>query len=390
MTDGPVPQTSVLRQVRESHEERVLAVLRSHGAQSRAELGRRTGLSRATLYAIIRHLVGTDAVVELEADRASARGRGRPATQLTLNPAAGLALGLDLGHRRIHVAIANVAHEVIAMDSESCAERTSWTKRIDLALRLVDRVAERMEISLAALTGVGAGVVGPVFRAGGSSQPQADRAERVHDSLAAHFEVPVHVDNNTRLAALAEAIWGSAAGVENVLYVRLSYGVGGGLVLGGYLFSGAAGGAGEFGHVSVDPDGPDCACGGRGCLERYVSLGAVLEQCGCRHLAEIGERLEAGDRQVHEVVASAGERLGRVLAATCNVLNPDAVVIGGELSAVGEPLLEPVRRTINDFTHRLVRRELRVHTAALGDGGAARGGIALALHRSALLTGYPM
>lgn len=387
MPDVAVP--NVLRRLRESHEERVLAVLRTHGAQSRGELGRRTGLSRATLYAIIQRLVASDTVVETSARQDGARGRGRPATLVTLNPGAGLALGLDLGRRRVHAAIANVAHEVIASDSDSCAESASWSTRMDVALRLVDGMAARSEVSLNALTGVGAGLVGPVHHAGRPGHRRTNRIEQVRDELANRFDAPVHVDNNTRLAALAEAIWGSAAGVQNVLYIRVSYGVGGGLVLDGQLFAGAAGGAGELGHVCVEPDGPACTCGGHGCLERYVCLPAILEQCHARRFEHVLGRLRRDDSAVRSVIATAGLRLGRVIAGACNVINPEAVVIGGEVALAGDALLSPARKAIDAYAHRDVRRSLRVHAATLGEAGAARGGIALALHRSTLLADYP-
>ncbi|MEQ7009025.1 ROK family protein [Actinopolymorpha sp. B17G11] len=381
---------TVLRLLRESHEERVLAALRTRGALGRAQLEDITGLSRTTLSAIVRHLIAIGAVVEVTEVTASQRRRGRPAGVLALNKSGGLAVGIDLGHRRTHVVIVNVAHEVVASRGAPCAEKTSWRRRVELALRLVDDLTSNSAISLAALGGVGVGVVGPVAgSAAGAARSRPGRTDLVHRMLAERFDVPIFVDNNTRLAALAEAIWGSATGIQNVLYVRLSYGVGGGLILGGHLFAGADGGAGEVGHVSVDPQGLACWCGGRGCLERYVSLGAVLEQCHSRDLDGVLGRLRAGDPDVNAVFATAGERIGRVLAASCNVLNPEAIVIGGELAAAGQPLLDPAWEAIQAYAHRQVRRRLSFRTASLGELGAARGGVALVLRQSELLAGYP-
>lgn len=380
----------MLRLVREGHEERVLAALRSHGALSRSELGRRTNLSRATLSSIVRHLLSQGAIVEMAADPGPDRGRGRPVTLLTLNPAGGLVVGMDLGHRRIQVAVANVAHEIVASGSKDCAERTPWTRRVEIALELVDSVTAQSSVSLTALKGVGVGIVGPVSETGSHRHPQrASRIDLIRKRLVDRFGVPVHVDNNTRLAALAEAIWGAGAGVPNVLYLHLSYGVGGGLVVNGHLFSGADGGAGELGHVSVDPEGPRCHCGGRGCLERYVSIATLLERCHTRQFDQVLAQLAAGDRQVGEFFDEAGWRIGRVLAAACNVVNPEAIVVGGELAAAGDQLLRPVRAAIKEFAHRQVRRRLLIHTATLGQEAAPRGGIALVLRRSALLAGYP-
>lgn len=381
---------SVLRLLRRSHEERVLATLRTHGALSRAELGQRTKLSRPTLSAIVRDLLARNALVEVSSDNGPKRGRGRPASLLALNPSGGLALGLDLGHRHVHAAIANVAHEIIGSASEPCRETTSWAKRLAIAVRLVDELTESSDVSLAALGGIGVGLVGPVLESAGRARSRRqDRVNLVRTGLAERYDVPVHIDNNTRLAALAEAIWGAAVGVQNVLYIRLSYGVGGGLVLGGHLYSGAAGGAGEFGHVSVDTSGPQCECGGRGCLERYVSLGAVLEQCRARRFDHVLRRLSDGDRTVCDVIKTAGWRVGRVVAASCNVVNPDVVVVGGELAMAGDHLMKPLRAAVRTYAHRQVQHGLHTRVAALGREGAARGGVALVLRDWTLLAGYP-
>ncbi|TCC48898.1 ROK family transcriptional regulator [Kribbella capetownensis] len=379
-----------LRLLRETHEDRVLTVLRTQGAMTRAQLAERTGLSRATLSSIVQELLAADALTETAIDDTTTRGRGRPVTQLTLNASGGLALGMDLGHRFIQVTIANVAHEVVGSAGTDCSERTPWSKRLDLALDLVDTLAADNGISLSALAGVGVGVVGPVSETGGHRQPsRATRIHLVRDGLTDRFGVPVYVDNNTRLAALGEAIWGAGAGLQNVLYLRLSYGVGGGLVLGGHLFSGAGGAAGELGHITVDPRGPKCVCGGRGCLERYVSLAAILEECGVRRFDEVLRRLADGDRAVRAVISTAGTRIGEVLAAACNTVNPETVVIGGELAAAGASLLDPIRDAVRKHTHNQVRHGLQIAPAALGHDDAARGGIALVLRRSALLAGYP-
>ncbi|MGC4939515.1 ROK family protein [Kribbella sp. DT2] len=373
-----------LRLLRETHEERVLAVLRTEGAMTRAQLTEQTGLSRATLSSIVQDLLAADALTETAADDGTSRGRGRPVTVLTLNPAGGLALGMDLGHRAVQVTVANVAHEIVGTTGIACSERTTWARRLELAISLAESLAAQHSISLSALSGVGVGVVGPVGHASRSS-----RAQLVRDGLNERFGVPVYVDNNTRLAGLGEAIWGAGAGLRNVLYLRLSYGVGSGLVLDGHLFSGAGGAAGELGHVSVDPEWPRCPCGGTGCLERYVSLSAVLEQCGVRSFDEVLELLTAGDERVHEVIATAGGRIGQVLATACNTVNPETVVIGGELAEAGAPLLDPIRATVRKYTHSQVRQGLEIVPATLGHDDAARGGIALVLRRSALLAGYP-
>jgi predicted NBD/HSP70 family sugar kinase len=349
-----------LRLLRETHEDRVLTALRSQGPLTRAQLADRTSLSRATLSSIVQTLFAKQAITETGsgdiATTAGIRGRGRPVSVLTLNPAGGLAVGMDLGHRRIQVTVANVAHEIVASDGIACAERTPWTHRVKLAVNLVDELTSRYEISLTSLAGLGVGIVGPV---------PSDRAGVVRDSLAARFGVPVFVDNNTRLAALAEATWGAGAGMGSVLYLRLSYGVGGGLVLGGRLLAGAGGAAGELGHISVDRDGPRCSCGGRGCLELHLSN--LLDEYG------------GFDNLTPDAITDVATRTGEVLAAACNTVNPEVVVVGGELTGAGAALFRPLRRALREYTHTQVHRTLHVTQAQLGYDAAARGGIALVL-----------
>ncbi|WP_157996295.1 ROK family protein [Kribbella sp. VKM Ac-2569] len=347
----------------------MLSALRTRGPLTRAQLAEQTNLSRATLSSIIQTLLSKQALAERRGEDPAGpglRGRGRPVSVLTLNPAGGLALGIDLGQRRIQVTISNVAHEFVASGAIACAERTPWVRRVELALDLVDNLTTRHEISLTALAGVGVGIVGPV-----AADARSERVELVRETVSAWFGVPVYVDNNTRLAALAEAVWGAGSGVDSALYLRLSYGVGGGLVLGGRLFAGAGGAAGELGHISVDRDGPACPCGGRGCLERYVSLTTLQAQCS--------DILDARDQTARDLLADAGTRIGEVLAAACNTVNPEVVVIGGELAETGDHLFKPLEAALRRHTHSQVHRTVRVTRAALGPDAAARGGIALVL-----------
>ncbi|TCC07278.1 ROK family protein [Kribbella soli] len=364
-----------LRLLRETHEERVLSVLRTRGPLTRAQLAEHTNLSRATLSSIVQTLLSNQTLTERRGEEtgSAVRGRGRPVSVVTLNPAGGLALGMDLGQRRIQVTIANVAHEFVASGAVACAERTPWARRLQLALDLVDDLTTRHDMSLNSLAGIGVGVVGPVPADADPSGlvRSSDRVALVRDTLRERFGVPVFVDNNTRLAALAEAVWGAGSGVDSALYLRLSYGVGGGLVLGGRLFAGAGGAAGELGHISVDHDGPPCSCGGRGCLERYVSLTTLQAQCD--------NILDARDQKARDLLADAGARIGEVLAAACNTVNPEVVVIGGELAETGDHLFKPLGAAFRRFTHSQVHRTVRVTRAVLGPDAAARGGIALVL-----------
>ncbi|WUH32146.1 ROK family transcriptional regulator [Streptomyces sp. NBC_00445] len=218
--------------------------------------------------------------------------------------------------------------------------------------------------------------------------PQAPRTDLAL-LLRKRFGVPVLVDNNTRLAALAEATWGAAAGDQDVLYLRLSHGVGGGLVVGGSLHRGAHGLSGEFGHITVEPDGRRCSCGGRGCLETVASVGAVLDaHGGAGDLPALLAALPA-DPAAHRVLDAAGTHIGTVLAAVCNAIGPGVIVLGGELAAAGDVLFESVERALTADLMPISRHRVDLRPATLGESGGALGAIALVLHESPLLARYP-
>ena len=397
--DGP------LTRLRKSHEQSVLDLLRKHGPLSRAELSTHSGLSRTTLYDIVAGLVEAGAVVAAT-PRAEVRKRGRPVEKLSLNPDAGEAIGIDFARRAVHVSAVNVAHEVIGSASESHPPGLTWPQRADMAERLLSsiggspqegasasRTRRRGTLRLGLLSAIGVGVVGPII-AGDSADDRALSTDGLPDLLRERFGVPVLLDNNTRLAALAEAVWGAAWDAPDVLYLRLSHGVGGGLVVGGRLHSGMCGVSGEFGHITVNPDGAPCECGGTGCLETVASLDAVLE----RYRSAGGEAEDvsallaaaaSGDRTAHTVLERTGTDVGRVLAGVCNAVGPGVIVIGGELAQAGPTLFEPVERALRAHVMPMVHGRVRLRRAELGEAGTALGGIALVLHESPLLSRYP-
>lgn len=237
-----------------------------------------------------------------------------------------------------------------------------------------------------ALNGIGVGVVGPV-----GAPDRGSLWTARHNAIAAlvreRFGTQALIDNNARLAALAETVWGANTGERNVLYLRLSHGVGGGLVMAGTLHRGAHGVSGMFGHITVDPDGAPCECGGTGCLETVASLGAVLDAYrnaggAATQVPELMATLAAGDRTAHTVLARAGAHTGKVLGDVCLSLGPDVIVVGGELVDAGPALLEPIERELNAKVMRGSWPPLRVRPARLGHAPTALGAIALLQQQS--------
>ena len=143
---------------------------------------------------------------------------------------------------------------------------------------------------------------------------------------------------------LAESVWGSGQDLQSFVYLRLMDGVGGALITHGTIYDGLHGSAGEFGHMTVDPSGPECRCGKHGCLEAYVSREQVLAATAHRDLDSLREVLDAGDERRQEIVAGAGRRIGMVLANVCTSMDVEGVVLGGDLMGLGHHLTGPIEK----------------------------------------------
>lgn len=390
--------TGVHALVRRTHEERVLAALRAHGALSRGELAKRVGLSRTTLSEITAQLLQRGAIIVADTDAATRAGSGRPAERLALDPASGQFLGVDFGHRRVHVAVADASHEVIAQGVERYADDIAWPERISIAFDLIDRLSRETGVHFGALQAVGIGVPGPYTTARTGVPAVSWKRQLAPDGVdlafSERFNAPVVVDNNTRLAALAEAIARPDV-VDNLVYLRLSDGVGGGLVVSGRLVTGSRGFAGELGHVTADPTGAQCRCGKRGCLETVASVPAILRACrdagaDVESLDDLALAVAKGDPAVDVVLRDVGSTVGRVLGAAAMTLNPREVVIGGEIVHIAPVLVEQAAATLRYELYSIPSDQPHVVRAAqLRDSDGALGAIAAIFHQSPLLAGYP-
>lgn len=387
--------------MRFTHEERVLRTLREQGALSRSQIARAVGLSRSTLSEITASLLQRGAIVVVDTDAAKREGSGRPAERLALDPSSGQFMGVDFGHRRVCVAVADASHEIIASGAERYADDAPWPERLDAAFRLIDRLTDETDVHYGALQGVGIGVPGPhpVPPAAHPAPRQLpapgllDTVEDVGAAFASRFDASVLVDNNTRFAALAEAISGSST-VDDLIYVRVSDGVGGGLVVGGRLVTGSTGLAGEFGHVRVNVHGGSCRCGKNGCLETVASVPAILANCRTRgvpvdDLDELRAAVERSHPIVEQVLRAAAAAIGRVVGTAAMALNPAEIVIGGEIVRVAPVIVQQVRATI---AYELLPDAASipvVRAAELSDDDGALGGLAALFHSSPLLAAYP-
>ncbi|MET8231231.1 ROK family transcriptional regulator [Micromonospora sp. NPDC005298] len=380
-----IERPDAMQRVRLAHTEALLAQLRSAGPLSRADLIRLTGLSRTTLFDIIGDLIARGVVVEREPSLSGQRGRGRPSTTVSLNPSAGRIVGIDLGRVTITVIVATLGHDILARGSRPVTLAAGPARRANAAIKLIDDLVQEHDIDLRALEAIGLGLPGLVAGRGGpAGGGPSVAAKQVSTRIQDRYGVAVVTDNNSRLAALAEGTWGATRDVRDAIYVRWSDGVGGGLIVDGRLARGANGAAGEIGHVSVDPDGDPCPCGGRGCLELLIRPSALIEQCARRGVtvadpADLVARARAGEPTVQDVVRHGATLLGRVLSGMVVQLDPGKVAIGGTLAHAGDVVLGPVRAAIAELAMPRHTRRLDVVPAQFGDEGGALGAVAAAL-----------
>jgi predicted NBD/HSP70 family sugar kinase len=382
----------------------MLSALMEHGALHRAELARICGLSRTTVSTIAADLITGGVVIEAIGDQVAQAGidasevDGRARGFLQANPAAGAAAGLDFTLERVWGHVTDLSGRTLASAGVTTPRDTPWQERLIAGVALLDDLLAQAGTTRDELVGVAIGVPGPIdLQTGvvGPSLPgQAWAGVNVSAEFGRHLAVPLLVENNTRLEAVAEFTWGAGRGARDVLYLGLSTGIGSGLLVDGNLHHGGArGGGGEAGHISADPAGAQCPCGNRGCLVQYASLNAVLKALEFDTVDELLAAANAGDPDTVRVLREAGEVTGRVLANICNLLNPGLIIIGGELARTGDLILEPIRATLRRSAMALTRdAEVVAAELDLGVRAGASGAAALVLRQTdqlvaALLTG---
>jgi predicted NBD/HSP70 family sugar kinase len=367
---------------------RVIDALR-RGAATRAQIAAHAGLSRPTVSTLVAELVDAGVLVERKGEppRDAARS-GRPPVRLALDASAGAAVGVDFGHRHLRVAVADLSAEVRAERRVELDVDHDAAAGLDTAAGLVDELLEEADVSRDAVLGCGMGLPGPIDRVSGMVGSSVILpgwvGVRAADELTARLELPVTVDNDANLGALAEMTYGAARGARDLVYVKVASGIGGSVVLNGRLHRGASGIAGEIGHVHVDAGGRVCRCGNRGCLETVAAGPALLALLRESHgedltLGDLLDLAHAGDLGTRRVLADAGRAIGRVLADACNVLNPELIVFGGELAAAGEPLLEGARDALARYALPAAVDATRVTGGVLGDRAGVLGALALVI-----------
>ena len=380
-----------LASLREGNRRRVIDALRERGVASRAELARATELSRSTISTIVGDLIDTGLAVERDSQPGTETHAGRPGVMVALDSSAGLALAIDFGHRHLRVAVSDLSHTVLAEAWRELDVDHSATEGLDAAAEFVDKVLDEAKADRGRVIGAVMGLPAPINRATGTVWDSSILPGWVGIDAAAEassrLRMPVAVENDANLGALAELTWGAAKGRSEVAYLKVASGIGGGLISGGRLTHGVGGTAGEIGHTLVYSDGPICRCGNRGCLEAIASGRAVARQLSLSRHEEISTRrlLElsgSGDAAARRLIGDAGRAIGIAVANLCNIVNPECVVIGGDLALAGDVLLDPIRQVVRRNAIPSAAEDTEIVAGVLGERAEMLGALALVMHES--------
>ncbi|WP_371650497.1 MULTISPECIES: ROK family protein [unclassified Streptomyces] len=377
--------------VRRHNLSLVLRAVHDEGETTRAGVAARVGLTRAAVSSLVEQLMEGGFLTE--SGKTFSGQAGRPGTVLKPARTGAAGVGVEINVDYVTVCVVDLAGTdrvrlTEHLDNRGTAPAEVLARAARIASHALDS-ARQQELRPAGVTLALPGLVagGTVRQApnlGWNGVPADALFARALTECPGTLALPVSSENEANLAALAELWFGGSGEARTFLYLSGEIGVGGALVLDGELLRGAHGFAGEIGHVPVDPAGPACRCGARGCLEQYAGQSALLrgagidEDAGAAGVAELERRARAGDERALAALGTAGLMLGRVLAGAVNLVDPEAVVLGGVYRALA-PWLSPPAEA--ELAARVVsglwpRDSGRLRASSLA-GDAARGAAAL-------------
>jgi glucokinase len=312
-------------------------------------------------------------------------------------------VGIDLGGTKIASALVDESGQILAHDRRETRAADGQDAVVGRIQESARAVIEAGELEPSSIGGIGIGAPGPIDMAAGLvvAPPNLPGWDRVplKKKLESELAITTYLENDANAAALGEHRFGAGRGVDHMVYVVVGTGVGGGLILDGHLYHGASGMAGEIGHMTIDPEGPICPCGRRGCLEALVSGPSIAREARNRiaqgvptlisELAEgeesritaklVAQAAERGDETAEQVLAQAMHYLGLGMANLVHMLNPELIVIGGGVANLGERMFGPVRRLIEELAFPEAAEAVRVAPAELGENAGVLGAAAVAM-----------
>ncbi len=388
--------------MRDLNRHLVLNLIKSRSPISRTDIAKLSGLSLATISGITGAFIESGLVHEMGAGESTG---GRKPVLLRLNYQAGFVIGVKLMEQAIASALtdldANVLYHQITFlktaDGQTPQTAADWPGVLQAITQAIERAITESQVERQRLLGIGIGMAGVVDGEAGICRYSPFfgwRDVKMAEPIAAHFGVPVYLENDVKTLTIAEQWFGHGHGVDHFVVVTVGRGVGAGIVVNGQFYRGALGGAGELGHITLAEDGPLCDCGKRGCLEALAADPAVVRQAQAAialgertalakteplTLGAIVEAAETGDELARRVLADSGRWLGIGIATLVNILNPQLVIVSGEGVQAANWRFGSMQAAIRKHAFDGLANELQVVIEPSGDETWARGAACVVL-----------
>lgn len=371
---------------------------------SRTGLAEEMGLTRPAVTGIVNDLISNDIILETE-NRATASGR--PPVVLEINPERGLVAAVDMGAMHLSVALGDFSARILEETEVKFNIADGPSECLKVADLILNELLHKRGYSTSDLAAVGVGVPGPVIAEMGTVMappimPGWDRYP-IRKTLEDQWGTSVTLNNDAELGALGEWAYGAGRGEKNLAFIKVGSGIGAGLIINKQIYGGTTGSAGEIGHLTVDENGPLCACGNHGCLEAFAGGHAIAAQAkklvasGKRTLLsetnidlitarDVVEAARRGDLAAQEILKRSGTFVGIAIAGLINLMNPSTVIIGGGVAQVGDLLTGPIRQAVHARSLRASEHGVRITMAMLGRRssliGALVQAISIAIHNA--------
>ncbi|TDU83376.1 putative NBD/HSP70 family sugar kinase [Kribbella voronezhensis] len=386
-------QTADHTDVRATNLAAVLAFLRREAPCSRAAIATGTGLNKATVTSIVGDLIDRRLVRETQQTQNHV---GRPATLLVLDGSAYAAIGLEVSARGLSASAYDIAgNQLLRWHRAGPGVDAGPAKTTAALVTLARRAIATVQSSGRQVLGLTVGVPGLVNRDGSVilAAGLGWRDVRLRADLTQALgrpDIPVIVDNDANLAALAELRYGPQAGAENLILLTGDTGMGAGVICDGRPLRGTLGYVGEIGHLEIEPGGPLCGCGRRGCLEAMAGIPAILARVAPDsavdpdpqvQLEQVVRRAEAGDAEVIGILTEVGGRIGQGISVLVNVLNPGTVVLGGSYALLAQWLIPSAEKELQDRALAPDAGGCAVIASTFGHDGTSIGAVARSLDR---------
>lgn len=363
----------------------ILNIIKAHGAIARADIARLTQLSPAAVTLQTAELIHDGLI--FEKTEGDSRGGRRPIL-LALNPEGIYVVGIKLAEQQATLALTDLNAEIIA---RAVVDLTSAVpEEVAHQLRTgIDRLMNQTSIPHSRIVGVGVGMAGLIDSARGICRLSPFNGWHdvpFADLLAEQLDFPVYLDNDVNTLTQFERVFGPGQHVSDFLVVTLGRGVGMGIVTNGQIYRGTRGSGGEFGHTVIDPEGFVCQCGNRGCLETFVADPWLVRRARVNGLNVAGpdnlvQAAQQSERVALQVLAAAGQVLGRGIASLINIFNPAMIVISGEGLRAGDYVFDAMHAAIRQHTFGQLLDDVEIRIEPLDDGTWARGAASLVLGR---------